>query len=217
MSKSRDQAYRYIKQAVLEGHFKPGERLIENKLVEKIGVSRTPIREAIKLLAADNYLVMRQNSGATVVNWSVDELSDIFKLRAITEGMIARRAADHITQDQIKSLQECIEKIDQLLTEGAPYNTLTFLEQNNQFHSILRSAANSHVLKQALERLISPPIVYQVVHNFTKQELMRSNSHHSEIVDSMIAGDGDWADHAMQAHVMSAYNRMREILNTNQD
>lgn len=211
MSKSLEKAYNVIKNGVLDGSFKPGERLIESKLVELVGVSRTPIREAIKQLAADNYLVMKPNSGVAVADWSVRELEDIFKLRALTEGLIARRATKFITEEQISALEQHADAIDQVLEQGAPYDILRFLDENAAFHKTILAAADSTVLAQALERLISPPIVYQVAHNFTAAELRRSNSHHREIIDSMKARDGDWADHSMQSHVMSAYNRMRSL------
>ncbi|WP_417449816.1 GntR family transcriptional regulator [Kordiimonas sp.] len=211
MSKSRDKAYNVIKNAVLDGTFTPGERLIEAKLVALIGVSRTPIREAIKQLTADNYLVMRPNSGVAVADWGEHELEDIFKLRAMTEGLVARRASKYITDEQIAALRRHTDEIDKILASGPPFDIPGFLEENAAFHQTIVSAANSQILAQALERLISPPIVYKVAHNFTAAELTRSNSHHKEIIDSMEARDGDWADHSMQSHVMSAYNRMRSL------
>jgi len=211
VSKSRDKAYEIIKLAVLDGTFQPGERLIESKLVDLVGVSRTPIREAIKQLSADNYLVTKPNSGVAVAKWSDQELEDVFKLRAMTEGMIARRAAEKISAPQIESLKACANAIDNLLKNGQPFDIPLFLRENAAFHETLVTAAGSVILSQMLARLISPPIVYQVAHNFTAAELTRSNSHHREIIDSMTARDGDWAYHAMQSHVMSAYNRMRTI------
>jgi DNA-binding GntR family transcriptional regulator len=100
---------------------------------------------------------------------------------------------------------------DRVLEQGAPNDILRFLDEDAAFHKTILAAANSTVLAQALGRLVSPPIVYQVAHNFTAAELRRSNSHHREIIDSMKARDGDWADHSMQSHVMSAYNRMRSM------
>ena len=211
MSKSRDKAYETIKQAVLDGTFQPGERLIESKLVDLVGVSRTPIREAIKQLSADNYLVTKPNSGVAVAKWSDQELEDVFKLRAMTEGMIARRAAEKISNGQVENLKACTDAIDSLLKSGPPFNIPQFLQENATFHETIQAAADSLILSQMLARLISPPIVYQVAHSFTAAELTRSNSHHREIIDSMIAQDGDWAYHAMQSHVMSAYNRLRKI------
>jgi len=211
MSKALDKAYLSIKQAVLDGTFKAGERLIEHKLVDLTGTSRTPVREAIKQLVADNYLVMKPNSGASVAIWSDRDLEDIFKLRAHTEAMIASRAAIQISQAEIDQLIDYTEQIDAILASPPPFDIPRFLDCNKSFHQVIINAAASPVLTQALARVTAPPIVYQVAHNFTHTELMRSNSHHREIIDSMIAGDGDWAYHCMQTHIMSAYNRMRNI------
>jgi len=212
MSKSRDLAYDFIRNAVLSGEFKPGERLIENTLVDLIGVSRTPIREAIKLLATDNYLVMRPNSGAAVANWSMDELEDIFHLRAMIEGSMTERAVHSITNDGIAQLIASADAIDEILVKGSPFDIPKFLEENHKFHTVIRDAAGSEAMEQALRRLISPPIIYQVAHNYSLLELERSNSHHREIIDSMIVKDGHWANHAMQTHVRSSFNRIRSIM-----
>lgn len=212
MSKSRDRAYDYIRKAVLNGEFQPGERLIENTLVDLIGVSRTPIREAIKLLATDNYLVMKPNSGAAVANWSEQELEDIFHLRAMVEGAMAERAVKSITSEGIEQMIASADAIDEILGNGEPFDIPRFLEENHKFHTVIRIAADSEIMKQTLTRLISPPIIYQVANNYSLDELQRSNSHHREIIDSMIVKDGYWAKHAMQTHVRSSYNRMRTIM-----
>ena len=211
MSKALDQAYGHIKTAILDGSFAPGERLVESKLVSLTGTSRTPVREAIKQLVAENYLAMKPNSGASVAVWSDRDLEDIFQLRAATEGMIARRAAQLVSEEDIDQLIKHADAIDGLLAAPAPYDIAGFLRENAAFHATIQNTAKSPVLTQALARLVSPPIIHQVAHNFTISELERSNSHHREIIDSMKARDGTWAYHCMQSHIMSALNRMRAL------
>lgn len=210
MSRSLDKAYQAIKTAVLEGDFQSGERLVEQKLVELSGTSRTPVREAIKQLVAENYLVQKPNIGVSVASWSDAELEDIFRLRAKTEGMIASRATENISQEQIERLEQHVVAIDDVLA-NPPFDIPRFLQENAAFHQTIIEAAESPVLAQTLARVTSPPIVYQVAHNFTAAELKRSNSHHREILDSMRVRDGEWANHCMQSHILSAFNRMRAL------
>ena len=80
MSKSVDKAYAAIRQAIAEQHFQPGERLTEERLAEQIGVSRTPVREALRRLGADGVLELLPNQGARLPSWSMDDLSEIFGL-----------------------------------------------------------------------------------------------------------------------------------------
>ncbi|WP_321390540.1 GntR family transcriptional regulator [Emcibacter sp.] len=213
MSKSAEKAYAVIRNAVLDGHFAPGDHLREERLVELCGVSRTPVREAIKRLAAENYVVMKPHLGAHVANWSPQEIEDIFRLRAVTEGMAARRAAELITPEQLDILKEQHKIIEDMLAEDAEYSMEKFLKANKVFHNTILQATQSEILKQAVQRLVSPPIVTQTAINFTRNDLKRSNAHHLELIEALEARNGDWSDATMQTHILAAHQRFSATLN----
>ncbi|MFC7050913.1 GntR family transcriptional regulator [Emcibacter nanhaiensis] len=207
MSKSAEKAYATIRNAVLDGYFAPGDHLKEERLVELCGVSRTPVREAIKRLAAENYVVMKPHLGAHVAKWSPQEIKDIFRLRAMTEGMAARRAAELITPEQIGILKEQHKIVDDMLAGKGEFSIETFITANKVFHNTLLEATRSEILKQAVLRLVSPPIVTRTAINFTHNELKRSNAHHLELIEALESGNGDWSDAVMQTHILAAYQR----------
>lgn len=208
MSKSADKAYSIIRKAVLDGYFAPGDHLKEEPLVELCGVSRTPVREAIKKLASENYVVMRPHLGGHVTNWSPREINDIFKLRALTEGLAARRAATLITDDQIEILKTQHKVINNMLENNAKFNVDTFIAANKIFHDTILDATKSEVIKQSVSRLVSPPIVYQTAKNYTPMDLQRSNAHHLELIEALEAHNGDWCDAIMQTHILTACQRV---------
>lgn len=207
MSKAAQKAYAIIRNAVLDGGFSPGDHLGEERLVELCGVSRTPVREAIKRLAVENYVVMKPHIGSHVANWTTQEIGDIFKLRALVEGMAARRAAELITAEQIEILKNQHKIIDDMLDADAEFNVEVFLEANKVFHETILDATQSETIKQSVSRLVSPPIVYQTAYNYTRADLMRSNAHHLELIEALEMRNGDWCDAIMQTHLLTAHQR----------
>lgn len=211
MSKSTDKAYETIRRAVLNGEFVPGDRMKEERLVELCGVSRTPVRDAIKQLAAENYLVMKANHGAHVAKWSAQEIEDIFKLRALCECMAARRASENITSEQIEILREQYKVTNDMLQSGEELDIDLFLDANKVFHSTILEATQSEVLKQAVFKLVSPPIVYRTALNFSRQDIEQSNEHHRELIEALEEGNGDWCETVMKSHILAALRRFKEV------
>ena len=207
MSKSAEKAYAVIRNAVLDGSFAPGDHLKEERLVELCGVSRTPVREAIKRLAAENYVVMKPHLGAHVANWSTQEIKDIFTLRAMTEGMVARRAAELITPEQIEILKEQHKIVEDMLAGVGEFSIEAYITANKIFHNTLQEATRSEILKQAVLRFVSPPIVTRTAMNFTRDDIKRSNAHHLELIEALESGNGDWSEAVMQTHILAAHQR----------
>ena len=101
MARAVDKAYEVIRNAVLQGEFGVGFRLKENELAESIGVSRTPIREALRRLNSEGLIDFKSNHRATVARWSEENVEDMFRLRALLEGFATGLAAERISDGQI--------------------------------------------------------------------------------------------------------------------
>jgi len=210
MTNAPDQAYEIIRHAILDGTFQPGDRLIEEKLVEMCGVSRTPIREAIQRLVAENYLASKPNSGSFVAKWEQQDIDDIFALRATVESMACRRAASTITPEELIALRKEHNVINAALNADGPVNISAFLLGNRRFHEGILVATKSEPLIQAANRLISPPIVSRTAFNYNKEDIARSNDHHAELIEALGARDGDWSESIMRSHIRAAHHRFLE-------
>ena len=207
MSKATEKAYSLIRENILSGTFAPGSHLKEGELVDLCGVSRTPVRDALRQLAIDRYVVTRRNQGVFVNEWSVEDIKDIFELRGILESMVAERAAVHITDAQVEELDTIQKAIQAMLDENSALDVEFFLEQNKRYHAILLEATKSRALADSLSQIVQPPLVAQTARQYSRQELQNSNDHHRDIVSALEARDGALAGSIMKIHIISAQRK----------
>jgi DNA-binding GntR family transcriptional regulator len=204
-----DLAYKAVRESILSGAEPPGARLREEELAASIGVSRTPVREALRRLQAEGLVEILPNRGAVVVGWPEDELDEIFDLRTLLEGYSARRAAGHTTAEQLAELHRLCDTMDLRmadLTEEA-YGEITDL--NLHFHRVVHGAAANRRLLPLLAGIIQAPLVHHTFHRYTHEELARSFAQHRELVQALAAGDPDWAESVMHCHVRAARASLR--------
>ena len=205
MSKASAKAYQAIRGRILGGEFAPGSRLKEEELAEVCGVSRTPIRDALRMLAAEYYVTIVPNHGTFVSQWTVGDIEDIFNLRAMLEGYGARRAAERADAAQIAALADHAGAIQEMLDRSGPLDAELFLDHNRRFHQILTEAAGSERLSLMISRLVEQPVLMRTALSYSRADLQRSNNHHLEIVSAVRAGQGAWAESVMTSHIMAAF------------
>ncbi len=212
MSRAADHAYRCIRDAILAGALPPAGRLKEEELVALCGVSRTPVREALRLLAADDYVTLVRNQGAQVKAWSADDLEELFDLRAVLEGHAAARAAVRVSDAEIRRMQASIDEMDALLASPTSLEQRieTFLRLNWALHESVWGAAGSVRLQTALVRLIEQAVIVRTARRYTLERMTRSHQHHRELVAALRAGDASWAEATMRSHIRAALAQMRE-------
>lgn len=217
MSKATEKAYSIIRENILNGEYAPGAHLKEGELVEKCGVSRTPVRDALRKLAMDRYVVTRRNQGVFVNQWTVEDIQDIFELRSILESIVAERAARRITDDQIEVLRSIHGRIQSMLDKKSAPKIEVFLTENSQFHQILIDTAGSRTLADTLAQIVQPPLIAQTARQYTRKELQQSNDHHRDIVLALDARDGAWAASVMKTHIISAQRKFMNSYMANLD
>ena len=213
--KAAQKAYSTLRAGIIEGKHQPGTRIKEQEIAASAGVSRTPVREALRRLEAEGLLRFVPDKGAVVSSWSDQDAEDIFELRAMLESYGARLAARKITAGQLKELRQLAE---QQVSE-ARLRKAGFLERiadlNDHFHEALHAAASSQRLRSTLSNLASAPLVLQTFRDYEDEDLSRSAHHHLEMVEAIEAGDGEWAASVMHSHVMAARRAFRKKHKTN--
>jgi DNA-binding GntR family transcriptional regulator len=207
MSKATEQAYSIIREHILNGTYAPGAHLKEGELVERCKVSRTPVRDALRQLANERYVVTHRNQGVFVNQWTADDITDIFKLRAMLEAVVAERAAKRISPEQIAELKAIHTDIQTMLDQSEPPEVDFFLTKNRSFHVILIEAAQSRTLADTLSQIFQPPLIAQTARWYSHAGLQQSNDHHLEILKALEAGDGKWAASVMKAHIYAAQRK----------
>lgn len=197
--------YQSIRDRILAGDYPAGTRLREEELATDLGVSRTPIREALRRLAAEGLLNLRPNRGADVVGYDLAELEEIFELRAHLEGYGARRAAEKDAGPDLDLCNKLLDEMDAIeLSDGHLNNRVAkqVARLNNEFHREILSATGSERLRAVLSQLIHLPLVHQTFRLYTREGLLRSFSHHRELVAAIAARDPAWAEAVMRAHIL---------------
>ncbi|MFE1835632.1 GntR family transcriptional regulator [Streptomyces sviceus] len=172
-------------------------------LAEQIGVSRTPVREALGWLAAEGLIETRQNRGAAVRAVPPAETANVTGLRATLEGMAARAAAEHITAAQLANLEKLNGEMHQLADSPSDENLDELATLNSRFHEIVHSAANNPTLHSTLRGFRLLPLARRTFRHYAPVRLRRSMSSHCELIEALRNRNPDWAEAVTRAHIWS--------------
>ncbi|WP_308259257.1 GntR family transcriptional regulator [Pseudonocardia sp. H11422] len=204
MTRASERALEAVREMILRGEVAPGLRLGEVELAERLGVSRTPVREALTRLAAEGLVEISPNRGARVTSWSVAELEGVFDLRAALEPRAAARAACRADAADLAALDELATEMLAVGSPGPGQDLDALFPLNREFHGRLVTLADHPALATALAGAIHAPIVLRNFHAYDDASLLRSLAHHAEIVAAARAGDPEWAQAVMTAHIHNA-------------
>jgi DNA-binding GntR family transcriptional regulator len=208
-----DTAYRAIQNAIVTGHFKEGSTLTEQELVEFIGVSRTPIREAINRLASDGFINItsgNKNRKSYVARFSRKELIELSELRAVIEAFAARRAATLITPGKIEELEQIQESIDSAIDANRRDLIQTFATLNERFHSVIWETGSMRAARLLAGTLSAPVQAVRPPESGKIEHLRRASTYHKAIIAALKRGDGEAAALQMAAHIHSIIDRLSE-------
>lgn len=206
MSSAADRAYAAIRASILSGTFAPNARLKETELVKYCGVSRTPVREALRRLAAEDFVVITRNQGAQVKSWSHDDLDDLFALRALLEGHAAERAARRTSPEDLRRIAGAIEEMDRVLASDVPQEQQAseFLRLNRVVHETVWNASGSARLRRMLGHLVEQALMAHTAQRFSLARIAESHHHHQELLRALESRDPAWAEALMRSHIHAA-------------
>ncbi len=199
-----DKAYDAVRSGIIAGRYLAGARLTEQEIATAVGVSRTPVREALRRLDAEGLVEFTPNLGAVVTVWSDADADEVFDLRAMLESYGARRATLRATPEQVAELKSLAETQYRESVERGGGHLERIAELNSRFHRRLQEAAASTRLSRALAALIEAPLMMRTFQIYTPEDLERSAMHHLEIVRALEARDPEWAASVMLSHVHAA-------------
>lgn len=203
-----DHAYRLIRAQILSGARAGGDWLREGDLAESIGVSRTPVREALRRLTAEGLVRYERNRGVQVAAWTGADLEEIFSLRSVLEPWACRLAATSTSVD-LEELDRLAHDMD-AAANGSVADVDRITELNNRFHRLILEGSGNRRLGSVVSSVIEVPLVWQTFSHYTDADLRRSLAHHHELVAALTAGDPDWAESVMRSHVRAAWHSLRE-------
>jgi DNA-binding GntR family transcriptional regulator len=201
---SAERTLHTLRELILGGQLAPGARLGEVELADRLGVSRTPVREALSRLAAEGIVEIQPNRGARVATWTVAELEGVFDLRSALEPRLTSFAVPSAAPADVEELDRLATRMVEVGSPGPGQDLDALVPLNRAFHDRLVALADHPALAAALAAAIHPPIVLRNFHAYDEASLRRSLAHHVEIVAAVRAGDPAWAGAVMTAHIHNA-------------
>jgi DNA-binding GntR family transcriptional regulator len=201
---SAERVLHALRELILGGELTPGARLGEVELADRLGVSRTPVREALSRLAAEGLVEIQPNRGARVATWTVAELEGVFDLRSTIEPELTAHAVPAAGPADVAELEDLAQRMLVVGYPGSDQDLDALVPLNRAFHDRLVALADHPTLAAALAAAIHPPIVLRNFHAYDEASLRRSLAHHVEIVAAVRAGDPVWARAVMTAHIHNA-------------
>jgi DNA-binding GntR family transcriptional regulator len=190
-----------IRSAILEGRLEPGQRLKEEELARELGISRTPVREALLVLQTEGLIDSAPNRGASVRSYELDDLDDLYLLRALLESFAARLAATRITDDEIAELRASNERFVALRARD---DIVELVRENVRFHDVILAAARSERLAQMVRGVVQLPLVYRSYVWYSPDQKLISEHYHRQLTAALAAHEPERAELVMKEHVLEA-------------
>jgi len=211
MARTADKLISDIRKEVSSGILKPGDQLEVTALAERFGVSRTPIREAIRTLVESGVLETRPRKGSFVRVLSAKQLLDLFQVAAELEGMACRLAALSLTKENVEAIERGLAKCIQA---AEVQNNAEYAMANLDFHTAIHNASGNDWLIEQLRQLQINLNSYRTMPYEIRGRLNKSTDEHKMICDAILSGDGEHACNLMRDHMMLQGKRLPSIIAT---
>ena len=209
MARTADKLISDIRNEVSSGILKPGDQLEVTALADRFGVSRTPIREAIRTLVESGVLETRPRKGSFVRVLSAKQLLDLFQVAAELEGMACRLAALSLTKKNVEAIESGLAKC----TQAAEFqNNVEYAMANLDFHTAIHNASGNDWLIEQLRQLQINLNSYRTMPYEIRGRLKKSTDEHKIICDAILSGDGEHACNLMRDHMMLQGKRLPSII-----
>jgi GntR family transcriptional regulator of vanillate catabolism len=216
-----------MRELMLRGAFKPGERLREVPLAARLNVSRTPLRLVLDRLAQEGLLRARPTGGFVASEFSVEDIRDAIEIRGVLEGAAAHRAAERFkTAEEVAGLQACVAALDILIRETPADNMEFFaryIDLNGQFHAMVLELAKSAMLSRSMEHVLTLPFASPNAFFLTetetqegKETILLSQAHHRAIASAIIDGEASRAELLAREHSRLARTNLENALKLQQ-
>ena len=190
--------YRVLKTEIVKGSLKPGTKLLEGKIATQMGISRTPIREALRELVAEGFVKMNPNQGIVVSNASIEDVQEVLQIRGVLEGLAARLVVPIINGEEIKELEKYLKQMEYCISKG---DALAFSEVDAEFHELILNICGNNRLIQFRKNLSDQAHRYRIRSLNIPGRLKYSLKEHRDIIEALKRKDSEQADRLSQKHV----------------
>lgn len=204
-----------IKEAILKGVLRPGDKLVETSLTESLGVSRTPLREAFRELAAEGYITVVPHKGAYVSSLSEEDVLDLYAITSVLEGLATRLAAQNIRTEQDRERLRSL--YNELKDQNIQGNVDAYWAANGKFHEFIAEASGNARLIDLIKNLRRQILKTRVISMRYPERLENSMAEHEEILCAVLAGEGDRAERLVIAHLEKQREFVLDLIQNSRD
>ena len=210
----RDVVFHTLREAILKGDLKPGERLMELQLAEKLGVSRTPIREAIRMLEQEGLAVTMPRRGAEVAKMTLKDMEDVLEIREALDELAVQVACTRITQEQLEQLKRTKDSFAKATKNGG---VKQIAQEDVKFHDVIYEATGNPKLVSLLNNLREQIYRYRVEYLKDRRNYPTLIEEHEKIVEALEARDVDRVTKEMHRHVSNQAVAVKEVIQKQDD
>jgi DNA-binding GntR family transcriptional regulator len=211
MVRPADEVYRTLKSQIQTGQLAPGEHLVEDALSAQYGVSRTPVRNALRRLGEEGLVTVEPNRGAFVASWTSNDTADVMSIRALLESHAAALAAERRTPEQLARMLQICESMDESELRRRKSFRDELARQNHEFHTAVLESSASPRLYSITANLTRAPLMVGSFHFYNDYQLRRSLGEHRDLVGAIEASDSAAARAIMEAHLRLSYRTMLSL------
>lgn len=210
----RDVVYNTLREAILKGDLKPGERLMELHLANKLGVSRTPIREAIHMLELEGLAVTLPRKGAQVAKMTEKDLQDVLEIRDALDALAVVVACERMDDAGLEALTKAMNDFEIAITNG---ETRTIVEADEAFHDVIYGMTKNPKLETIVGNMREQ--MYRYRYEYIKDSLVYQQliTEHKAIVDGLKRRDSEYLKKIMHTHLENQVDAVRKVIKSNND
>jgi DNA-binding GntR family transcriptional regulator len=205
----RELVFESLREAIISGMLRPSERLMEIQLAEEMGVSRTPVREAIRKLELEGLVVMIPRKGAYVAGMSIKDIADVFEIRGALEGLAAELASERATDEELEVMERYLVKISEEIESG---DLSKVVETDTDFHTLIYEASRNARLSQIINNLREQIQRFRTTSLSFPGRMKVALEEHRKIVEALSSRDGELARKLAQEHIENAENTMMGMI-----
>lgn len=198
-----------LRTMIVEGVLAAGEKVPEKALCEKLGVSRTPMREALKVLAAESLLTLEPNRGARVRAMTLEDLEEVFPLMGAFEALAGELACQNITKAQLAEIKKSHK---QMVRHFHDADRPKYFRQNQRIHEIIMEAAANPTLSSMYQSLAARVRRARYLANMSSKRWQQAVDEHEEIIDALEEQDGQLLGSILKRHLMNKFETVRQWL-----
>jgi len=193
--------YRILKKEIIKGSFEPGDKVLEGKIADQMGISRTPVREAIRVLAAEGFVILSPNQGVVVRSVSAENIREVLQIHSVLEGLAARLSCEVINEEDLKELENCVNKMEKLANKK---DSSTYSEVDLKFHELIVNICRNKRLIQMRKNISDQAQRYRISSLSIPRRLKESLKEHQKILEAFKTKDPKKADSTSQKHIQNA-------------